>query len=61
MHIAVLKEKEEIVQYLATNIKQALHIGDNVCEMRRYENMLNTISNDYIYSLNVLRYIMRWA
>lgn len=30
LHIAVLKEKEDAVQYLATSIKQTLHIGDNV-------------------------------
>lgn len=30
LHIAVLKTNEEAVQYLATNIKQTLHIGDNV-------------------------------
>lgn len=30
IHIAVLKERDEIVQYLATLIKQTLHIGDNV-------------------------------
>lgn len=30
LHIAILKEREEIVQYLATKINQTLHIGDNV-------------------------------
>lgn len=30
LHIAVLKEQEEIVHYLATKFKQTLHIGDNV-------------------------------
>lgn len=30
LHIAVLKERDEIVQYLATRIKLTLHIGDNV-------------------------------
>ncbi|XP_031620870.1 uncharacterized protein LOC116339242 isoform X2 [Contarinia nasturtii] len=30
LHIAVLKEKEEIVHYLATNIKETLLIGDNL-------------------------------
>lgn len=30
LHIAVLKEKEEIVRYLATTVKETLLIGDNV-------------------------------
>lgn len=30
LHIAVLKEREDIVQYLATTVKQSLRIGDNV-------------------------------
>lgn len=31
LHIAVLKEKEDIVYYLATKIKASLRLGDNVC------------------------------
>lgn len=34
VHIAVLHERDEIVQYLATLIKQTLHIGDNVSPSR---------------------------
>lgn len=33
LHIAVLKEREEIVYYLATKIKAILHLGDNVCRV----------------------------
>lgn len=31
LHIAVLKEREEIVYYLASKIKSSLRHGDNVC------------------------------
>lgn len=31
LHIAVLKEKEDIVYYLATKTKTSLRLGDNVC------------------------------
>lgn len=33
LHIAVLKEREDIVYYLATKIKSSLRIGDNVCRV----------------------------
>lgn len=33
LHIAVLKEKEDIVYYLATKIKASLRLGDNVCRV----------------------------
>lgn len=30
IHIAVLKEREDIVQYLSTRYQQTMHVGDNV-------------------------------
>lgn len=35
LHIAVLKEREDIVYYLATKIKSSLRLGDNVCHAQR--------------------------
>lgn len=33
LHIAILKEREDIVQFLATTIKQTLFLGDNVSHL----------------------------
>lgn len=30
MHVAVLVENEEMVEYIASNFKQTLKVGDNV-------------------------------
>lgn len=30
-HVAVLKENEEILDYIASKYKQSLRVGDNVC------------------------------
>lgn len=30
MHVAVLLENEEIVEFLASNFKATLHVGDNL-------------------------------
>lgn len=38
LHIAVLKENEQIVQYLSSNFKQSVNIGDNVSNLLSINN-----------------------
>lgn len=36
MHIAILKENEDMVDYIGKNVRQSLKIGDNVSELFKY-------------------------
>lgn len=50
LHIAVLKEREDIVYYLATKIKASLRLGDNVRGQAVFKAH-HGLSNCYHYSL----------
>lgn len=36
MHIAILKENEDMVDYIGKNVRQTLKIGDNVSKLLQY-------------------------
>lgn len=40
MHVAVLHEHEDIVDYLASNFRQTLRVGDNVSAIMTKKNVI---------------------
>lgn len=50
LHIAVLKEREEIVHYLAARFKQVLQIGDNVSnESLKFALLCSNLNSLFIF------------
>lgn len=43
MHIAILKENEDMVDYIGKGFRQTLKIGDNVCEFALQIISINTM------------------
>lgn len=66
LHIAVLRENESIVRYIAKNHPETLNIGDNVSYQLHvhlhymYTNIYYCLMIDFVYSLKGLLFIMRW-
>lgn len=58
LHIAVLCQQEEIVDYLANTFPETLKVGDNVSTVFPKNTVATTF---FCHSLNVLHCIMLWV
>ena len=61
LHIAVLKENEEIVEHIANLYPETLRIGDNVGSFNLKKNNNNNVCHDNKFFFYFSNFVFRWT